>query len=126
MLGALLLVGSVMNIGNSVSDILKGGNEVDWREDLGFSIGQNRKFNNIMFYFSLVGVVLSFITIIISSLLIYGVSKENPKLMKTNGCIPSSGLCYKIAVYLLPQHQHWTSTPTQLVCQFPDVLWHDL
>ena len=81
-LGALLLVGSVMNIGNSVSDILKGGNEVDWREDLGFSIGQNRKFNNIMFYFSLVGVVLSFITIIISSLLIYGVSKENPKLIK--------------------------------------------
>merc|ERR1712013_696875 len=81
-LGALLLVGSLMSIGNSASDILKGGNQVDFGEDLGLSNSQNQRLNTIMFYSFLVDVVLSFISIIISSLLIFGVNKEDPKLIK--------------------------------------------
>merc|ERR1711887_221832 len=83
-LGALMLVGSVMTIGRSANDILSGDSQVDERElyDYGMSSIHVQRFKTIFYYLSLTNVVLSFITIIISSLLIYGVNKENPKLIK--------------------------------------------
>merc|ERR1712002_1334479 len=67
-LGALLLVGSVMTIGRSANDILSGDSQLDERElyDYGLSHNQVQRFKTIFF----------------SSCLIYGVNKENPKLIK--------------------------------------------
>merc|ERR1711970_1712030 len=78
-LGALMLVGSVLSIGDSAKEILNGGSKFDF-SDFDLSYYQQHRLNTLSYYLSLANVVLSCISIIISGLLIYGVNKENPKL----------------------------------------------
>jgi len=80
-LGALMLVGSVLSIGDSAKDILNGGSKLDL-SDFDLTYYQQHRLNTLSYYLSLANVALNSICIIISSLLIYGVNKENPKLVK--------------------------------------------
>ena len=83
-LGALMLIGSILAVGRDAKDIMAGGSSISNSDfgDLGMTRDQIETFQTTSKYLTFADLLLSLIYILMSGLLIYGVNKGNAKLVK--------------------------------------------
>eukprot|EP00091_Calanus_sinicus_P016529 TRINITY_DN35945_c0_g1_i1.p1 TRINITY_DN35945_c0_g1~~TRINITY_DN35945_c0_g1_i1.p1 ORF type:complete len:118 (+),score=29.16 TRINITY_DN35945_c0_g1_i1:349-702(+) len=87
-LGALMLIGSILAVGRDVKDVMEGSPDISSGDlslvvdQLGMSVEQIQTFISTSYYTTIADLFLSLAMIIFSGLLLYGVNKGIAKCVK--------------------------------------------